>query len=60
MFDEDGENSPGMMAFRAYEKERQEQFATDVDTIPLDVSDLQRAMSQLVREDTLALRTRES
>lgn len=40
-----------MMAFRAYEKERQEQFAAGVDTIPLGVSDLQRAMSQLVRED---------
>ncbi len=51
MSDEDDENSPGMMAFRAYEKERLEQFVTGVDTIPLDVSDLQRAMSQLVRED---------
>jgi hypothetical protein len=45
------ENSPGMKALRAYEKERQEQFAAGVDFIPLDVSDLKRAMSQLVSED---------
>ena len=45
------ENTPAMRALRAYEKERQEQFATGVDFVPLDVSDLRRAMSQLVRED---------
>lgn len=48
---EPDENSPGMRALRAYEKERQEQFAVGVDFIPLDVSDLRRAMSQLVSED---------
>src|SRR5579859_3062776 len=48
---EPDENSPGMQALRAYEKERQEQFAIGVDFIPLDVSDLRRAMSQLVSED---------
>jgi hypothetical protein len=45
------ENTPYMRAFRAYEKERQEQFAAEVDTLPFDVSDLRRAMSQLARED---------
>jgi hypothetical protein len=43
------ENAPYMRALRAYETERQEQFAAEVDAIPFDVSDLRRAMSQ--RED---------
>jgi hypothetical protein len=51
---EPDENSPGMRALLAYEKERQEQFAVGVDFIPLDVSDLRRAMSQLVSEDNRA------
>ncbi|WP_315751459.1 MULTISPECIES: hypothetical protein [unclassified Bradyrhizobium] len=51
MSNEDDENSPGMITFRAFERERQEEFATGVDAIPLDISDLQRAMSQLVHED---------
>jgi hypothetical protein len=51
MSDEDDENSPGTIAFRTFERERQEEFATGVDAIPLDISDLQRAMSQLVHED---------
>ncbi|WP_315718129.1 MULTISPECIES: hypothetical protein [unclassified Bradyrhizobium] len=48
---EQEQNTPAMVALRAYERERREQFAIGVDTAPLDVSDLQRAMSQLVRED---------
>jgi hypothetical protein len=48
---ESDENAPYMKALRAYEKERQAQFATGIDTIPIDVSDLRRAMSQLMRED---------
>jgi len=36
---------------RAFEKKRQEQFATGVDAIPLDVSELRRAMNLLTRED---------
>ena len=45
------ENAPYKRALRAYETERQEQFAAEVDAIPFDVSDLRRAMSQLARED---------
>jgi hypothetical protein len=45
------ENAPYMRALRAYEKDRQEQFAAEVDAIPFDVSDLRRAMNQLARED---------
>ena len=45
------ENTPAIIALRAYEKERQDQFATGIDAIPIDVTDLRRAMSQLVRED---------
>lgn len=48
---EPDENAPYMRALRTYETERQEQFAAEVDAIPFDVSDLQRAMSQLARED---------
>ena len=40
------ENAPYMRALRAYERERQEQFAAEVDAIPFDVSALRRAMSQ--------------
>lgn len=36
---------------RAFERERQEQFARGADAIPFDVSELRRAMSLLVRED---------
>jgi hypothetical protein len=36
---------------RAFEKNRQEQFAAGVDAIPLDVSELRRAMNLLMRED---------
>ncbi|WP_338696315.1 MULTISPECIES: hypothetical protein [Bradyrhizobium] len=43
------ENAPYMNALRAYETERQEQFAAEVDAIQFDVSDLRCAMSQLVR-----------
>jgi hypothetical protein len=45
------ENAPYMQAFRVFEKERQEQFAAEVDALPFDVTELRRAMSQLVRED---------
>lgn len=48
---EPDENTPYMTAFRAYEKERQEQFATGIDAIPIDVKDLQRAMHLIARED---------
>jgi hypothetical protein len=48
----DGKNEPAYQAYwRAYQNERQEQFATGVDAVPLDVSELRRAMSLLVRED---------
>jgi hypothetical protein len=48
----DGNEEPAYQAYwRAYQKERQEQFATGVDAVPLDVSELRRAMSLLVRED---------
>jgi hypothetical protein len=36
---------------RAFEKKRQEEFAAGADHIPLDVSELRRAMSLLARED---------
>jgi hypothetical protein len=36
---------------RAFEKKRQEQFATGVDAIPIDVSELRQAMNLLMRED---------
>lgn len=45
------ENTPYMKAFRAFEKERQGEFAAEVDAAPFDVSDLRRAMSQIARED---------
>jgi hypothetical protein len=45
------ENTPYMQAFRAFEKERQEEFAAEVDAAPFDVSELRRAMSQIARED---------
>ncbi|MEY9360703.1 hypothetical protein ABH994_003424 [Bradyrhizobium yuanmingense] len=38
-------------ALRAYEQERQQQFATGVDAIPIDVTDLRRAMNLIARED---------
>jgi hypothetical protein len=37
--------------YNAYMKQRQIEFATGVDAIPIDVSELRRAMSLLVRED---------
>ncbi len=45
------DESPYQKALRAYQKERQEQFAAGVDAIPLDVSELRKAMNLLVRED---------
>ncbi|SFM50571.1 hypothetical protein SAMN05216573_102168 [Bradyrhizobium sp. Rc3b] len=42
---------PADIAGREYQKERQEQFATGVDAIPLDVSGLGKAMNLLIRED---------
>ena len=39
------EDSRGMRALRAYEKERQEQFATGVNCIPLDITDLKRVQN---------------
>jgi hypothetical protein len=45
------EDTPYMQAFRAFEKERQEEFAAEVDAAPLDVSELRRAMNQIARED---------
>jgi hypothetical protein len=45
------ENTPYMRAFRAYEKDRQDEFAAGLDAKAFDVSDLSRAMSQFVRED---------
>ncbi len=45
----------GLQVYRnytlAFERKRQEQFATGVDAIPLDISALRRAMDLLVRED---------
>lgn len=52
------ENAPYMRAIRAYETERQEQFAIEVDAISFEVSNLRRAMSQLAREDTISSRVR--
>jgi hypothetical protein len=47
--------SPDMKTYQdyrqAFQKERQEQFATGIDAITIDVSELRRAMSLLVRED---------
>jgi hypothetical protein len=40
-----------MKALRSYEQERQEKFAAGIDAIPVDMSDLQRAMELLARED---------
>jgi hypothetical protein len=45
------EPTPYEIAWQKYQKERQKQFATGVDHIPLDVSELRRAMSLIVRED---------
>jgi hypothetical protein len=45
------EETPYQTAFNAYQKERQEQFAAGADAIPLDVSELRKAMDLLVRED---------
>lgn len=45
------DDAPVMRALRAYEKERQQQFATGIDAIPIDVTDLRRAMSLIARED---------
>lgn len=44
-------NHPAEIALRKYQAERQAQFASGVDAIPLDVSGLRKAMSLLVRED---------
>ena len=38
--------------YNAYMKQRQIEFATGVDAVPIDVSELRRAMSLLVWEDT--------
>lgn len=45
------ENSPGMRAFRAFERERQQAFADSIDAVPVDISALRKAMSLMVNED---------
>jgi hypothetical protein len=47
----DDDNSPGMIAFRAFEKERQKDFADSIDAIPVDISALRKAMGLMVNED---------